>query len=319
MNLEYQAKVAETKSVSPLLQNAIDMHYHCHLEFKLSIRARLDDIRTLELARDMGMRGVVLKSQMWPTMGQVYHLRQIVPDIECFASITLNSVAGGLSPWVVEAAAEQGAKVIWLPTWNSTHRLGQSGLSRFMKTWFPSVTFEPGLTCIDSSGKVIPEVRSIIGLAKDMGLVLCTGHIPPAESLAVAKQAEKMDFTRLLFTHPLSGSVGASLEQAKEMTKRGAYAELLALNVFFENKLDNVLEFIDELGAEHCILSTDSFMDWIPPEPEYLRMFLGRLLFSGVDEASIITMVRDNPATLLGLAPIIKQDEANGTKSADTP
>lgn len=304
MNLELQAKVADTKMISPLLRGAIDMHCHGYPEITLGVKARLNDVETLELARDMGMRGIVFKSQMWPNIGQVHHLRQRVPDVECFSSIVLNSVVGGLSPWVVEAAARQGAKVVWLPTWSSVHKLGLDGFSKFMKTWFPSMIFEPGLSCVDSSGKLTPEVRTIIKLAKDMDLVLCTGHIAPNESLAIAQEAERIGFTKLVFTHPLSGSVGATLEQTKEMTKRGAYAELIALNIFYGNALDRMLEFITELGADHCILSTDAFMEWVPPGPEFFRMFIGRLLISGINEESLRTMVRDNPTKLLSLPPV---------------
>jgi len=158
------------------------MHYHGFPEITLDIKARLDDVQVLQLAKELEMRGIVIKSQMWPTMGRVYHLRQRVPDIECFASITLNSIVGGLSPWVVEAAARQGAKVVWFPTWNAAHKKGEGGFARMMKAWFPTMTFEPGLSCIDSSRKVTPDVQAIIRLAKDMNLVLCTGHISPVEA-----------------------------------------------------------------------------------------------------------------------------------------
>ncbi len=310
MDLEYQAKLAEEKRVSPLLQGAIDMHYHGYPETTLKAKARLDDVEMLELARNLGMRGIVIKSQMWPTMGQVYHLRQRVPNIECFASITLNSIAGGLSPWVVEAAARQGAKVVWLPTWSSTYKVGQGGYSKLMKGWFPSVTFSPLLSCIDSSGKVTPDVHTIIGLAKDMELVLCTGHISPIESLAIAQEAERIGFTRLVFTHPLTGAVDATLEQTREMVKRGAYVEFTALSIFHAGIEPKIIEFINELGADHCILSTDAIREWLPPGPEFLRMFLGRLLLiSGIDEKSIRIMVQDNPSVLLGLPTAIEQSE----------
>jgi hypothetical protein len=172
-----------------------------------------------------------------------------------------------------------------------------------MKAWFPNIQFEPGLSCVDDSGQLVPAVESIIQLCKDMDLVLCTGHISPEESLAVAKEAEKIDYAKLIFTHPLSGGVGATLEQTREMTKRGAYAELVALNIFYGSELDLMLDFISELGPEHCILSSDTFMEWTPPGPEFFRMFLGRLLISGVAEEKILTMVRDNPASLLELPP----------------
>ena len=126
MDLGMQSQISDTKKVGPLLQGAIDMHYHGYPEITLGVRARLDDVEALEMARDMGMRGFVIKSQMWPSIGRVYQLRQRIQDVECFSGIVLNSIVGGLSPWAVEAAARQGAKVVWLPTWSSTHRLGES-------------------------------------------------------------------------------------------------------------------------------------------------------------------------------------------------
>jgi len=269
MNLELQAKVADSKKIAPLLEGAIDMHYHGYPEITLGVLARMEDAEVLELGRSMGMRGIVFKSQMWPTMGRTHLLKDRVPGIEGFGSITLNSVVGGLSPWVVEAAARQGAKVVWMPTWSSAYKLGQDGFSKFMKTWFPTLKFEPGLSCIDSSGNLTPEMKSIVALAKEMNLVLCTAHIHPNDSLAIAKEAERIGFTKLVFTHPLSGSVSATPEQTKEMIQRGATAELIALNIFYGNALDKMLDLISQIGAKHFIMSTDSFMEWVPPGPSF--------------------------------------------------
>jgi len=304
MDWEYWARVMEEKEVSPLLQGAIDMHYHGYPEITLRVKGRLDDERVLRQAGAMGMRGMVIKSQMWPTMGHVYHLRRCVPEVECFSSITLNSIAGGLSPWVVEAAARQGARVVWLPTWSAAHNLGKGGFSRIMKAWFPSMRFEPGLSCIDVSGQTTPDVQSIIRLSKEMNLVLCTGHISPGESLAIAAESERIGFTRLVFTHPLADGIGATLEQTKEMARRGAYVEFCALNIFLGNSLNQMLEILAEVGTDRVILSTDAFGEWLPPAPEFLRMAIGRLLMDpGIDETGIRTMVRRNPESLLGLTP----------------
>jgi hypothetical protein len=254
-DLEMEAQVADMKKIDPLLQGGIDMHYHGYPEITLGVRARLDDVAVLEMAKSMGMRAIVIKSQMWPTTGRTHLLNQLITGIEAFGSITLNSVVGGISPWVVEAAARQGAKVVWLPTWSSVHKLGLDGFSRFMKAWFPTIQFEPGLSCLNSSGRLTPEMKSIVALAKDMNLVLCTSHMAPTESLAVAEEAERIGFDRLVFTHPLSGSVGATLEQTKEMVKRGAYVELIALNIFYANHLDKMLQFIDEIGPQSGVFS----------------------------------------------------------------
>lgn len=309
MDKSEQARAAEEKSVDPLLQGAIDMHYHGYPEFSLRVKSRLDDVGALKLAGDLGMRGIVIKSQLWPSMGRVYHLRQRVSGVDCFSSITLNSIAGGLSPWIVEAAARQGCKVVWLPTWSSTHMLGQGGFSQILKGWFPSMSFEPGLCCTDSSGTLTAEVRSIIRVARDMELVLCTGHISPLESLAVAREAERIGFGRLILTHPLSGSVKAKEEEIKEMTKRGAYVEFCALDLFLGRNMDVIPAMINKLGPRHCILSTDAFWEWVPPGPELLRTFVGRLLMvSGIDEECIRVMIQKNPTALLGLTQDAKSE-----------
>ena len=302
-DIKWQAK-ALTESVSSLLEGAIDMHYHGYPELTLSVRARMDDVEVLKLAGRLGMRGIVIKSQMWPSTGRVYLLRQVVTNVESFASIALNSVVGGLNPWVVEAAASQGVKVVWLPTWSSTHKLGRGRFALRMKEWWPSMVFEPALSCIDSVGKILPEVLSIIRLAKELDLVLCTGHISPGESLAIAEEAERMDFNRLIFTHPLSESVGATLEVVREMAERGAYVELCALNIFYGNELAKMFQIINEVGAHRCILSSDAFMEWVPPGPEFLRMLAGRLLVAGISKQDIQMMIQRNPATLLDLSPI---------------
>jgi len=301
-NREYRAKVLENTQFDQLLQGAIDMHYHGYPEISFKIKARMEDVKLLTLARDMGMRGIVIKSQMWPSTATVYHLTQRVPGIECFASITLNSIAGGLSPMAVEAASGQGAKVIWMPTWSSSHKLGKGGFATMMRTWFPAIQREPGLNCLDASGNLKGEVLEIIRLAKDLNMVLCTGHISPQESLALARECRRIDFAQLIFTHPLSKSVDADFEEMKAMAAQGAYIEICALNIFYGNDLEKAIHIIKEFGADHCVLSTDAFGEYVPAQPEFLRMLMAYLLISGVSEAEIRTMICDNPTTLLMLS-----------------
>jgi hypothetical protein len=52
----------------------------------------------------------------------------------------------------------------------------------------------------------------------------------------------------LVFTHAASPAAEATMEQAKEMSKQGGYVEFSALNLFYGNALDRMLEFIVELG-----------------------------------------------------------------------
>ncbi len=293
-------------SAEGLLNGAIDLHYHCYPDLGLGVR-HLGDLEMLQSARDAGMRAVVLKSHSWPTASECYQLQPHLKGIQAVGSITLNVSVGGLNPWAVELAAQQGARVVWMPTWSADFDWSRGGFSRYMKGWLPSLS-KSGLkqpeTIVDSSGQIRPEVSDIVRMAKELRLVIGTGHISPEESLALAKEAERLGFASLIFTHPVNT---ASLEQISEMANRGAFIELTASNAFWAStavartKLHEMAGIVARVGAEHCVLSTDSFFEWTGPPSDFLRMFMGSLLVIGVDREDIVTMVQRNPANLLDL------------------
>ena len=293
------------QKIGELMEGAVDLHYHGFPDTSIQEGHRIDNVEVLEMARSYGMLGIVFKSNFWPTMIQVYELRRRISGINIFGSITLNPVVGGLNPGVVEMAAEQGAKVIWMPTWSSSHGLSSDSVNLFnglVKKRCPSFELGNGLTICDSSGKLLPNVKVIVKLAKDFNMVLGTGHLSPRESLSLANEAEKIGFAKLIFTHPLRPGY-ATVEELREMVRRGAYIEVTSLNVFVHGQLNQVIQVIQDLGARHFILSSDAAHEWQPPGPEFLRMLVGRLVSSGISKEDVRTMVRTNPAKLLDLVP----------------
>jgi predicted metal-dependent TIM-barrel fold hydrolase len=62
-----------------------------------------------------------------------------------------------------------------------------------------------------------------------------------------------------------------------------------------------IVDSIRATGAERCIMSSDFGQYFHPPAPEGLRLFASTLLRNGVSEKEIETMVKTNPAKLLGL------------------
>ena len=64
---------------------------------------------------------------------------------------------------------------------------------------------------------------------------------------------------------------------------------------------NNLAVYIRSIGAEHCLMSTDSGMFSVPVPVESMRTFIALLLDAGITEAEIDLMVRKNPAKLLGL------------------
>lgn len=289
-----------------LLAHAIDMHCHCYPEFSLQSMKRMEDLEWITMAARMGMRGAVLKSHFWPTMSQVYYLQRQIPEgFKLFSSITLNVNCGGVAAWVVEAAASLGAKVVWMPTWSSKNDQKLQSMSKTIKKFVPSLeNYElEGLSVLDSQGLVL-EAKKIIQLAKDLDLVLFTGHLSAAEGLELARQAKAVGFQKLVFGHPDNPSIKATVQEMKEVSNSGAFVEfcfLGTLPLLQRKHPRDMVHLIKEIGADRCILTTDSFYDWVPPEPEIMRMGIANLLDLGISEGEMRMMVQYNPAKLLGL------------------
>jgi hypothetical protein len=100
-----------------LLEGAIDLHCHGYPEITLDVKMRVEDLEAAQLSAQARMKGFVLKSHMWPTVGRVYQLKNQIQGIEIWPSITLNDSVGGFSPGPQSPPLKQGAKVIWMPTW----------------------------------------------------------------------------------------------------------------------------------------------------------------------------------------------------------
>jgi hypothetical protein len=290
-----------------LLEGAIDTHCHGYPEISFDVRMRSEDLEAFRLAAQAKMKGIVLKSHMWPTIGRVYQMKDKIEGIEVWSSITLNTSSGGFSPWVTESALKQGAKVIWLPTWSARNDLQRGGFSRLMKPWLPTLNRmkpEEGLSVFDSSGEIDQNVKEVLALAKDYDIAIFTGHISPQESLAVAREAKKMGFKKLLMSHPDSNAVGATMEQVKEMAEMGFFIETTFLGLlpaFWRISLKEICQRIREVGARRWVLSTDAFFEWTPPPAEMMRMFIGSMLSAGMSADEVDLMVRKNPGELLNV------------------
>lgn len=287
-----------------LLEGAIDLHFHGYPEITFDTTSTYSDIENLEMAKKAGVRGIVVKSHFWPTIDKVFYLKKMVEGIDIFSSITLNPLVGGVHGYVAEAAAKQGARVVWLPTWQSSYDLEKNGMCRFMESKVPHMPHmgaEEGITlCKD--GKLIEGVMEVFDVAKEYALVIGTGHISPMEALAVSKEAKAQGFKKLIFTHPLVPAPGAQMELMKEFVKNGGLIEFTFLPTMPHRqkvRVDNIAKAIQELGAENCVMSSDCFYTWSPYEYEMLLLFISCMLENGIPEDSIRTMIAENPERML--------------------
>ena len=291
-----------------LLQGAIELHAHAYPEFSLRMRGRVHEIEWAQLARAAGMRAIVMKSQVFPTVERANLVRRVVEGIEVFGGITLNHPVGGLNPVAAEVAGELGGKAIWMPTWSSKNDLSKSQfyLNR-MKAYIRTLSQivpgpEAGIEIVDG-GKLKPVVKEIVQIARDHKMYVSSGHLSIQESLVLVEECSKegVPFT---LAHPFSRSVGASIEEQKEVAKRGGYVEhcfITTMPMHQRLELSRIVEAIQEVGPSRTVLTTDAIQTWNPPPPELMRMYVASLLQLNVKEEAIRKMIQENPIKILGL------------------
>lgn len=299
--------------ISDLLIGAVDMHVHAYPEFDSDHPLRFSNLQHMKICRDAGMRGVVLKSHMWPTTTTANIINEALEaddaenkNFSTFGSFSVNTVTGGLDLFSLEVAIQTGAKVIWMPTTTSRNDASRGNVRADFLPILSKFKLENALYIVDENGELVPEAKDIIAMCKDYNVALHTGHISKPERYAVAKEAHAQGFKKLVFSHPDSGSTKATYEEILEMAALGCYVELVVNGMMPNYQRVSTAQFaktIQEVGADKIIIDTDYFptFDYLPPIPEMLRLLYGCLLTKGVSTEQLSCIVKDNPATLLDL------------------
>ncbi|MCL2391403.1 MAG: DUF6282 family protein [Oscillospiraceae bacterium] len=292
-----------------LLHGAIDMHAHGYPQFTLNMPGRQNNLQWTQAAKAAGMAGFVMKSHIWPTVGEAYLLNKMVDDVTVFGSITLNYTVGGINPMAVQIAAESGAKVVFMPTWNAKNDMDKGAkyvdrMRPYITTIDSAMADKTGISIIDDSGELIAEIHQVIEVCKQYGLAIGSGHVSIEESMKLCKAASAAGVGFIL-THPLNTPlINASFDQMKEIAQMGGYIEnvFIACMPMHEGlKPKRIAEVIEHVGAQQCLMSSDAIEAWNPPPPEILRMFIATMLALGISEDDIYTMTHTNPAKLLKL------------------
>jgi len=250
-----------------------------------------DDARRAEL------KAIVLKSHHESTVSRAYLLNTHYPGLEVFGGIVLNRSVGGINPEAVEACLRLGGKVVWMPTIDSeSHRLTHSRVGE--RT--------PGRTVsILQGGEPRPELVQVFELVARHEAVLATGHLSVEEIAVLIPAAKEYGVRKIVITHPFSLVPGLDLSCLRELVAMGAKAEFAWYSMCFSpltaspSKVANATK---ALGAERCLLVSDTGQEDTPPPTRALGLFLDWLAKEGVGKAELDVMTRANPAQLLGLA-----------------
>jgi hypothetical protein len=287
-----------------LLVDAIDMHAHTHPAL---FNRPIDDADLAKHAIDFGMRGFVLKDHDSMTAGRAYHIARQYRGVTPFGGIVLNRSVGGLNPWVVEAALHYGAKVVWMPSNHSKHH------SEFFDTPdYPQLgrgnpqRAGEGVTVFDERGELKPEASEICRLVAEADACLATGHLSLDETRALLAESKRQGVTKFVVTHANWALTRYEPEIQRELITEGAYLEYVAVScvspIFWEQKPDELAEWIEELGGDNLILSSDLGQASAPPHPEGIRMLISSMLDVGAPYDELEKMTKANPAKLLDLS-----------------
>jgi hypothetical protein len=299
-------------TIQSLLAGATDLHVHASTERP----ARRQNM--LEVARDAlaaGMRGLVFKSKDTCTADGAGLVNSLIQGITVYGGVTLDYSVGGLNPWAVYSALQTGAKIVWMPSFDSAWTIKQvsgeakGGAKIYQKILDPNRKVGSGISILKGGlegSELLPEVREIISMVAQKGAILDTSHLSPRESLVLVKEAKKAGLDRVLITHVNSDIIGATIDDQKELARSGAFlmhcfAQCLPSPWKDPEPVQTTIHMINQVGPEYCVLATDLGRFTYCPPVEGLRMFIAALLLGGIKEKDIERMVKINPARLLGL------------------
>lgn len=282
-----------------LLRDSIDLHIHAGPDL---FPRELDEADVVRRAKEVGMRGVLLKSHFTTNADRVYMLRKQFEEIDIFGTLIMNKSVGGINPEAVFAALNLGAKRIEMPTVDSKQHIKTLGRTYpWSKIQLPEIS---GISILDSDGELIPEVRQVADLVAAYDAILCTGHLTIPEMYALIREARDAGVKKILVTHAELDVVSVPKEDQREMARMGALIEhSFTPCTHLRQRLDPrvIVEAIEHVGAKHCIMSSDMGQPVNPLPAEGFRMFIKTMLHLGIPERDIDIMVRDNPAKLLNL------------------
>lgn len=287
-----------------LLKGAIDMHAHTHPAL---FRRPIDDADLAGHATDFGMRGFVLKDHDSVTTGRAYHIARLYSELECVGAVVLNRSVGGINPYVVQAALHYGAKVVWMPSNHSKWHAEFFDMPDYPQLGRPKKQLVgDGVTVFDDAGALRPEALTILDLVAEADACVATGHLSLDETRALLAAAKGRGIEKFLVTHANWALTRYDLDIQRELIANGAYLEYVAVScvspIFYEQNPSELASWIEALGGDRLILSSDLGQASAAPHPEGMRMLLTSLLDVGADYDELEKMTKANPATLLGLS-----------------
>ncbi|HEX3014751.1 MAG TPA: DUF6282 family protein [Methanobacterium sp.] len=249
------------------LEGVIDTHIHTAPDVK---PRALNDIEAAYEAKQEKMQAIVIKSHVESTAGRA-KIAGKISEFKVIGGVCLNSSVGGLNQDAVKTIVDLGGKIVWFPTTSAPQI---------------SITYE--------------NTEDILNIISENNLTLATGHLKPEDIFSLIDYAKSLKIKKILINHPLTGVVGATIDEQKEMSK---YAYLEHCFVACMKRHDNldpkvIADAIKETGYKRCIMATDFGQAHNPAPVEGMKMFINSMIKYGIKEKYINKMCIQNPSKL---------------------
>lgn len=286
-----------------ILAGSIDCHIHAYPDF---VHRSQDMIEIAADAARARMRAVYFKDHWNLTASAAYLVQRIIDDmvadgrleqrVEVYGGLGLNH---GINPEAVRIALKYpNCKVLWFPTFKSY------GWARFAEI----ENREGYVRLVGANGEVLPEVREVFELAAEAGVLCSLGHTDFEELLPLCTLAKELGVKTLL-DHPLLELNKLLVDEMRQLADLGTYVGTYCqpmIPSLYQPVCDpfETVDTIRAIGADRCVAGSDFGQVLHVNTVDGMRIFIRALLGFGITPEDVTTIVRDNPAHLLGLEPL---------------
>jgi hypothetical protein len=292
-------KTGEPMEAILSLRGMYDLHVHAAPSIA---RRKFSALEALKLADAEELGGFLLLDHTYNTVVVAQVLNELGYGPRAFGSILLNESVGGLDPSVVEAAIALGTSQIQMPTYSSRSHKEKYGDDQKA---FPYQKKSKGISVLDDRGRLIQEVEEILQLLKGSSSFLGTGHLSITEIKALVSRAKELK-VRVLVNSVSTDMINMPINIQKELADKGAFMEhdyaVLTKIVHRKTLIESIVEQIHSVGAERCVIATDTGQPTNPSHVDGLKDFIMQLTAKGITEHEVDLMTRNNPQIVLGIS-----------------
>ena len=282
-----------------LVRGAYDLHVHVGPDVPKRV---IDDLALARRCLEVGLAGFGLKSHYTSTAERAQVVAKAVPGVRVVGTLTLNRAVGGMNPVAVEIAAREGARIVWMPTFDSAAETAgrvEPQPGQHVPIWAKlqhelhaqGIGVDP-VEVTDAAGKVLPETRLVLESVARHGLVLATGHLGRDDAFAVVDATFEAGVETVVVTHPEFPSQNFSIDEQKQLVERGCIVErCLSTPLSRKTTWEHVYDGIRAVGIENNFFSSDFGNPDYPSVEEGLPMWAEKLLEGGFDDDEIREMI----------------------------